>query len=189
MEKSLLALDGFIPLVVRIAIFTLLWVVIFKSLKVGHFFRGKAVEAIVAMCVSLLSLIGMFRFLGAGNGTYNVSERTSDQDANLDTILLPYAALGITIILLALYLFAISLFRRDKSRKPLTDIERRPESVSHPNLGKSDKLPEVRAGEALKEIAMRQNNSRSLKLTNRLLGQRVRHSDVRKDRKSNRIKQ
>ena len=59
--------------------------------------RGK--EAIVATCVSLLSVISMFRFLTAGNETYNVSERIGGEGTNLDFILLGYAALGITIVL------------------------------------------------------------------------------------------
>ncbi|MHC4680389.1 MAG: hypothetical protein ACYTEK_17010 [Planctomycetota bacterium] len=64
MEESLLALNGFVQLVVGTIIFTLLWVVIHKTLKEITFFKDKAVEAIVATCVSLLSVIGMFQFLG-----------------------------------------------------------------------------------------------------------------------------
>jgi hypothetical protein len=143
----------------------------------------------VATCVSLLSLICMFRFLGAGNGTYNVSGRTTGQSTNLDTMLLPYAALGFALILLALYLFASSLFRRGNSRKPPSDIERRPKLSFQPNLGKGNKPPGAMVRDAGGNIAIRQRFSRVLKPTDRLRGEPVDANDARKGTKSDRTKQ
>jgi len=189
MEKSLLALDRFMPFVVGSAVFALLLVMIFKALQETSLFRGKVATAIVSACVALLSVIGMFRFLGARDETHNVSEKIGGDGTNLDMVLLPYAVLGIAIILLAIYLFASKLLGSDKPKKPLHNAERRAESAFQLDLGKGDRSAEEHLGKALKEMAMTQNKSRSPKLTNRLLRERVDQSDTSKETKSNRIKQ
>jgi hypothetical protein len=189
MEKSILALNGLVPLVAKIAIFVLLWVVIFESLKMASFFRSKAVEAIVATCVSLLSVISMFRFLGAGNGTYNVSEKTGGDGTNLDIILLAYAALGVAIVLLSLYLFAGKFLGNDKPNKSLRDAERRTESAFQSDMSKGDRPAEENFGKAFKERGMARDNSRRPKPIDRPMGERVHQSDIHKKTKSNKIKQ
>jgi hypothetical protein len=189
MEESMLALDGFVPLVVGIVIFILLWVVIYKTLKEVAFFKGKAVETIVATCVSLLSVIGIFQFLGAGDRTYNVSERIGGEGMNLDAILLGYAALGITIILLALYLLASKLLGNDKSERSFRDAERKTEPTFQLDLGKGDRPAEENLGKAFKEKEMARDNSERLKPIDRPLGKRMHESDFHRETKSNRIKQ
>ena len=116
MGTSLLTLTEPFLALVGIAIFALVWVVVHRTLKEMHFFEGKATIAIVATCVSLLSVMGMFRFLGAGVGPHSVSEEAGGQGTNLDFVLLPYAALGIAIVLLAHYLSGAKLLRNGKPK-------------------------------------------------------------------------
>ena len=146
-------------------------------------------EAIVATCVSLLSVIGIFRFLGAGNGTYNVSERTGDKGSNLDAILLGFAALGFTIVLIALCLLASKFLGNDKPKKSLSDAERRTEPVFQLDLGNGDRPAEENLEKAFEEKGMARDNSRALKPIDRALGERVHQTDIRKETRSNRIKQ
>ena len=189
MEKSILALDGFVPLVVGIAIFILLLVMIFKALQEASFFRGRVTAAIVAGCVSLLSVIGMARFFGVEDRMSSVSENTGGQGTNWDIILLLYAALGIAILLLSLYLFLNKLSRRDKSRKPPGDGECQVGSAFQSDMRKSDSLAEENLGKAFEEREMARDNTRNPKPIEKPLGERVYQSDILKETKSNRIKQ
>jgi len=178
-----------VPLLIVIAVFILLLVFVFKSLRGVPFFRSKPVEAIVATCVSLLSVIGIFRFLGTGNETYNVSEKIGGDGTNLDFVLLPYAVLGIIIILLFVYLFADKLLGNDKPKKSLSDAERRTKSVFQSDLGKGDRPVEENFENASIVRRMARDNSRSPKPIDRPPGERAHQSDIRKETKSNRIKQ
>ena len=72
---------------------------------------------IVAMCASLLSVIGLFRFFGVGEVTYNVSENNGSQDTNLDIILIPYASLAIAILVMLFLLFLSKIFRKRKEKR------------------------------------------------------------------------
>lgn len=188
MEKLLLALNGVVQLAVGITMFALLWVIIFKTVEKIPFLAGKLVGATVATCVSLLSVIGMLRFLGARDGTYNSAHETGGDSSNVNCILLPYAALGIAILLLALYLFVSRLLGRDKSRKSPTDTERRSESIFHLNRGNGNKPPEVKAAEASREIPMMHESSRAPKRTDRPSGKHVDQNDGRKGTRSSKIK-
>jgi len=189
MGKSLLALnEPFLPLV-GIAIFVLVWVVVHRILKEIHFFEGLASIAIVATCVSLLPVMGMFHFLGAGVGPHSVSEKVGGEGTNLDFILLPYAALGIAIVLLALYLSGARLLRNSKPKNSLGHAEDRTESVFQPYPCKGDKPAEWKVGKAHRGKMTIQDNCPSPPPTNRLMGKHVHHSDARKEIKSDRMKQ
>lgn len=189
MEKSLLALtELFLPLV-GIAIFVLVWVVVHRALKEMQFFKGKATIAIVATCVSLLSVMGMFHFFGAGVGQHSVSDKASGQGTNLDFVLVPYAALGIAIVLLALYLSGAKLLRKGKSKDSLGHAEDRAESVFQPYPGRGDKPAEWKVGKSHRGKVITQNDCRSPQRTDGLLGKHGHHSDVRKEMNSNRMEQ
>ena len=189
MEKLLLALnETFLPLV-GIAIFVLVWVVVYRTFKEIQFFGSLASIATMATCVSLLSVMGMFHFLGAGVGPDSVSEKAGDQATNLDFILLPYAALGITIVLLALYLSGAKLLRRGKPKDSLGPVEDRTESAFQPYPFKSDKPAEWKVGKAHRGRMMIQDNCPSPQPTNKLMGKHMHHSDARKEIKSDRMKQ
>lgn len=189
MEKSLLALnESFLPLV-GIAIFVLVWVVVHRILKEVPFFEGKATAAIVTTCVSLLSVMGMFHFLGAGVGPHSVSEKAGGQGTNLDFVLLPYALLGVAIVLLSLYLYGARLLRRGKPKDSLGHAEDRTESAFQPYPFKSDKPAEWKVGRARRDSMMSQDNCPSPPPANRLMRKDGHHSDARKEIKSDRMKQ
>lgn len=106
MEKSLLAIDGFMPLLAGVAIFVLLFVTILNTLKEVSFFKGATVW-VIASCVSLLSVVALCRFfLPEGQGS-ELTEKSGRFRVGLDFILLPYAALAIAI-LMCLLLVGIS---------------------------------------------------------------------------------
>ena len=189
MEKSLLALNETLLPLVGIAIFVLVWMVVYRTIKEVPLFEGKATAAILATCVSLLSVMGMFHFLGAGVGPHSVSEKAGGEGTNLDFILLPYAALGIAIVLLSLYLYGAKLLGKGKPKDPLGHAEDRTESVFQPDPGKGDKPAEWKVGKAHGGSMMSQDNCPSPQPTDRLLGKRGHHSDVRKKTNSNRMKQ
>ena len=188
MEKSILANNEFVPLAVGIIIFTLIWVVIFKTLKEIPFFKGQVACAIMATCMSLLSVISMFRVLGIGDGTYNVSEKIGGDGHNLDIILLPYGALCIVIVLLALFLLARKLIG-NKPQKFSSETKRRMESAFPFDLDRGDRPAIESFRKTFQERKMVRNNKQSPKPVDRDVEDRVQQSDIRKVTKSNRIKQ
>ena len=189
MGKSLLALNEPLLPLVGIAIFVLVWVVVHRTFKEVPLFEGKATTATLATCVSLLSVMGMFHFLGAGVGPHSVSEKAGGEGTNLDFILLPYAALGIAIVLLALYLSGAKLLRNGKPKDSLGHAEDRTESVFQPYPCKGDKPAEWKVGKAHRGRMMIQDNCPSPQPTNKLMGKHMHHSDARKEIKSDRMKQ
>jgi len=62
MEKPLLTFDGFTSLLTGIVILVLLFVTILEVLRQVSFFKGPT-SVVVALCVSLLSVISLCRFL------------------------------------------------------------------------------------------------------------------------------
>jgi len=163
--------------------------VVHRTFKEIKFFGSLASIATMATCVSLLSVMGMFHFLGAGVGPYNVSEKAGGQGTNLNFMLLPYAALGITIVFLALYLSGAKLLRNGKPKDSLAHAEDRTEWVFQPYPGKGDKPAEWKVGKVHGGSMMIQYNCPSPPSTDRLMGKHVHHSDARKEIKSNRTKQ
>ena len=188
MEKSILALNELVPLAVGIAIFVLIWVVIFETLKKAPFFKNQAANAVVATCVTLLSVISIFRCFEAGNKTSNVSSRISDDGAFLDFILLPYGALGITIILMLCF-FGGKFLRKNKTEKSFRGDERRTEPILPLDLCKSNRIAEENFTEAFEEIEADRDNRKALKPIDRLSEEHVHQSNNHKGTKSNRIKQ
>ncbi|MHC4538685.1 MAG: hypothetical protein ACYS74_02755 [Planctomycetota bacterium] len=189
MDKSLLALDGFILFVVGATIFALLWVIIYKTLKEVAFFKGRVVEATVATCVSLLSVIGMFQFLNTGDGTYNILQRTNGDGADVDMILLPYAAFAIALLLVALYLFARRFLGTEKPERFFHHAERTAEQALKLDWGKGDRRVKEKGTRRLREKKIIRGNSHSLRLMDRPRGKPLHENDSDKKTKSNRIKQ
>ena len=189
MEKLLLDINDTTSILAGIAFFFLLLVIFFRILKEVPFFESKVTAAIAATCVSMLSVMGMFHLLGAGVGPHSVSEKAGGQGKNLDFILLPYAALGIAIVLLSLYLYGTKLSRNGKPKDFFGHAEDRTESVFQPDPCKGDKPAEWKVGKAHRGRMMINDNCPSQQPTNRLMGKHVHHSDARKQIKSDRMKQ
>ena len=114
MEKSNFVLSEFMLLLSGMAILTILFVIIYKILKQMSIFQGPA-AVIVAICVSLLSLIGLSRFFVISDVAYKSTENR--HDITLDFILLPYTALALAIILVSFLSFVSRIFKNHKINK------------------------------------------------------------------------
>jgi len=105
------------------SIFVILFVTILKVLKEASFFRENT-AVIVALCVSLLSLIGLSHLVAGGDGFQEVTNNEGRTGGILDFILLPYAALGIAILLLLLLRFIAKLFRSERVKRYSEETKR-----------------------------------------------------------------
>ena len=103
-----------IGLLVGVAIWAILFVVILEVLKKASPFSDWATY-VIAVCVSLLSVIGMHRML---SGASSHSAGTDEKDP-FGFLLLPYAAMGIAMLLVLLLLFLRRTLstRREESRR------------------------------------------------------------------------
>ena len=189
MENLILSLNEPLLPLAGIVIFVIIWVVVYRTFKEAQFFGSQSSTALIATCVSLLAVMGMFNFMGAGLESNSVSEKTGGEGTNLDFILLPYAALGITIVLLALYLFGSKLLGKGKSKDPLDYSENRTQSIFQPDPTKWDKPAEWKVEKAHRVKMMIQDNCPASQPTDRLMEKHLNHSDDRKKTKSDRIKQ
>lgn len=116
MKESIFGLDGFILFFVAAVTFVLLFVVIHKVLKEVSFFKG-ATATIVALCVSILSTIGLSQFIVGGSGVREVNNNEGRIGGIWGFILLLYAALGIAIISLLSLKFITKLFRSETAKR------------------------------------------------------------------------
>jgi len=110
---NLLALNPILP-VCGIAVFIILFLTIHASVKKSQFSQERSVTA-VAICVTLLCLIGMYQtFFPSGSG-----EGLNEDNGHPGThpLLIPYAALGISILLMLLLMLLTKLVRTSKAKK------------------------------------------------------------------------
>ena len=119
MERSIFVLHEFILLLSATVIFTIIFVIIHKILKQMSIFQGPAV-VIIAICVSLLSVIGLSRFFVIADVACKTTENR--RDITLDFTLLPYTALALAIILVLLLSFVSRIFKNHKINKLRKDI-------------------------------------------------------------------
>ncbi len=122
MERSIFILHEFILLLSATVIFTIIFVIIHKTLKQMSIFQGST-TVVVAICVSLLSVIGLSRFFVIADVACKTTENR--RDISLDFILLPYTALALAIILVLLLLFVNRLSRNHRMNKSCKEISRR----------------------------------------------------------------
>ena len=122
MERSIFVLPEFILFLSATVIFTILFVIIHETLKQMSIFQGPA-AVIVAICVSLLSVIGLYRFFIVPNVTCEITANRCE--INLDFILLPYAALALTVILILFLLFVGRISRNHRANRSCKEITRR----------------------------------------------------------------
>ena len=98
---------------------SLIFVTVLKSLTKWGFFEGWT-NPLVALCVTALCLMGMYQFIDSPSQRM---DQTPDDARSGDTegfhiVLLPYAALGILILLILPLLTGRSLFSRGKPQRP-----------------------------------------------------------------------
>jgi|WetSurMetagenome_2_1015567.scaffolds.fasta_scaffold361482_2 hypothetical protein len=94
-----------ITMLCLIAMFFIIVITIYKVLQKASFFGSGTLSALVAIAVSLLSVLGLIRFISPEAGVDDVSYNSVDKNTNLDFLLTPYIALGITIIIVLLLKF------------------------------------------------------------------------------------
>ena len=114
MNDLISLLSSGIGLLIGVAIWAILFVVILEVLKKASPFSGWATY-VIAVCVSLLSVIGMHRMLA---GAPSHSPDTDEKDP-FGFLLLPYAAMGIAMLIVLLLLFLRRMLptRREESRR------------------------------------------------------------------------
>ena len=116
MKESISGLGEPLLFLVLASIFVILFVTILKVLKEVSFFKGST-AVIVAVCVSLLAIIGLSQLSAGGDGFQEVTNNEGRTGGILDFILLLYAALGITILLLLLLRFIAKIFRSERVKR------------------------------------------------------------------------
>ncbi len=122
MERLIFVLHEFILLLSGVAIFTILFVIIHKTLKQMSIFQGPT-TVLVAICVSLLSVIGLSRFFVIADVACKTTENR--HGITLDFILLPYTALALAIFLVLLLLFVNRISRNHRMSKSCKEISRK----------------------------------------------------------------
>jgi ABC-type uncharacterized transport system permease subunit len=104
----------------------ILFVTISTALKQASLFGRNA--SVVALCTTLLCMIGMSRTFLPAHVTKDLSGRSNPM--GVDFVLLPYATLGIAILLVLLLLARSNrLTRKGKLHKAAKDLVRRSESA------------------------------------------------------------
>ena len=143
MDTLMSSLGGMLSLLVGAVIWAILFVVILEVLKKASPFSDWATY-VIAVCASLLSVIGMHRML-AGAPSHSAG---SDEKDPFGFLLLPYAALGIAMLIVLLLLFLRRILparhRKRQARAPSSDIiiegpvrtsEKRPKSPESLTMG------------------------------------------------------
>lgn len=92
------SLSDFMLILIAVTVFSILFVVIKNSLQNTTLFKGRTF-VVLAVCVSLLCIIGLYRFFIVTDGTTE-AVRNEDEMLDPDFILLPYVALAISIFIL-----------------------------------------------------------------------------------------
>jgi hypothetical protein len=128
-------------------IFVILCMTIATALRQGSTF-GKNAGVVIALCVSLLCVLGLYRMLvpAAGGGG----------PLGVDPILWPYTALGIAVLLLLFLMFLGKLARSDKRNHFPGDVFRQM-AFSYPRKDRKGRAalrsrPKERRGDTDREI-------------------------------------
>ncbi|MHC4680124.1 MAG: hypothetical protein ACYTEK_15665 [Planctomycetota bacterium] len=124
MELLLFISHGWFVMPVLIAVFLIVLAVTFEALKQMSMF-GQRTTFMVAVCVSLLSILGLARFTTVSQVASQTTHDGHGLHVNLDFILLPYAALALAVILTLLLRWIAGRFREQQTKKPEKTIRRR----------------------------------------------------------------
>ena len=106
MQSQTSVLPSALVLLIGGALWVVLFTVILETLKKASPFTGWTCY-VLAASVSLLSVISMFRFLGSSDPAHRATD-----DGIPWFVLLPYAAMGIAMLVMLLFLFVGKLSRK-----------------------------------------------------------------------------
>ncbi len=107
------------------AIFVILFVTVLKIVRGVSFFQGKT-AVIMALCVSVLCVVGLLQFLVVPGGTYNATEANMKITVTVSYLLLPQVALAsaIAVIFSQLLLFASRILPGERPKARVKEPER-----------------------------------------------------------------
>jgi len=114
MNTLILGLTGFTSICL-IAIFFILVIIIYQTLKNVSFSDNRGANFLISVCVTFLSIIGMLKFFTHRDSIEIASN--VNEDGVFNFLLLPYAVLGITIIIVLLLKFILGASEKYGSRR------------------------------------------------------------------------
>jgi hypothetical protein len=100
-------IDSVSNVAVAIALCTMFVIVLVcahRAIRRMSFFGETAANWVVAVCVALLSIVGLVRFFGSPQSGGSPESGTKEAVSLFDVILLPYVALALTILLVLVLL-------------------------------------------------------------------------------------
>jgi len=139
MKTFILALSEPTTFLCLAAIFVILFATIAQTLKEMSFFQKKT-AVVVALCVSLLCIIGLYQSFFTIDKTHEVVHQ-DDKIWILPFLLLPYTALALAILLLLLLLFAVRMFR---GKRLIKHLRKTGHQISKPGGNKSNETTLIR---------------------------------------------
>lgn len=147
MESASLVITG----VILVAVFLMVLTTSLKALKAMSFF-GPGSQRIIAFCTAVLSALGLVEFFAPPARSVKVPSAPTPL---LNGVLLPYTALGLTLLVL----FVLSLFRRAGTggEKKRTPDGYEPHDRPHSERGDVHE-PKRRAGDGPKEGEQRERS-------------------------------
>lgn len=123
MVNLLASLGGSILVLVAGAIFLLMFAIILEVLRETSFFKG-GISFAVALCVSVLSLAGLWRFLLQSGEGRELPGKGGGSGIGFDLILLSYAALAIAMLVMSLLLSLNRVFRKRSKKRHYREFYR-----------------------------------------------------------------
>ena len=127
MLTNIFSTTNVLTIIVSSVVFIILFSVIFKAVF-KNLFEQKFTAAAVSLCVTLLSIIGMHRMLLGGKDQGNTAG--VGNGPGIDFLLVPYAALGFTILLTLLLLFLLKLVNHNPEIHQHLSKDQSPENIS-----------------------------------------------------------
>lgn len=137
MEEAIQAITEPLLAISLVALGVLLFVTILRSLREFSFFESRT-AVVVAVCVTILSTIGIHEFFIAPGGPTEYTPTSSDTNIDQNKgfggglFLLPYAALAVAIVLSLLLLSVRRIIQCTKQKRLKEAAERRVGQVSPP---------------------------------------------------------
>ena len=117
MELLLFISQRWFVMLVLTAVFLIVLAVTFEALKQMSTF-GQRTSFMVAVCVSLLSILGVVGLTTVPEGGSQTTYEGHGLHVNLDFILVPYGALALAVILTLLLRWIARRFREQQPQEP-----------------------------------------------------------------------
>ena len=111
MQTVLLTMNDNLWLFIGIPVFVIVWAMVYKAIQEMPLFDSQVSKVVLTTCVTLLSVIGIFHYCVPGSETTGVAGESDTQGRTVHFIILPYATLGVTMVLIALFLYGLRLKR------------------------------------------------------------------------------